>query len=53
MQKKESNRFDKIIKENLEGYIFNFAAAFLGVDLPSSKALDPNLQTTLERQPDF
>lgn len=52
MPEHESQRFDKIIKENLEQFILHFAATYLGLELQDSAPLDPKLQTTIEREPD-
>lgn len=51
--KKEANKYDKIIKENLEALFLPFLEQLLSLQIMSSERLDAKLQTTLEREADF
>ncbi|MCB0598060.1 MAG: hypothetical protein KDD28_28540, partial [Phaeodactylibacter sp.] len=51
--KKEANKYDKIIKENLEALFLPFLEQLLGIRILSAERLPVRLQTTLEREPDF
>lgn len=51
--KKESNKYDKIIKENLEAIFLPFLEQLLKIRIISAERLPEKLQTTLERETDF
>ena len=51
--KKEANKYDKIIKENLEALFLPFLEQLLNIRIVSSERLEAKLQTTLEREADF
>ncbi len=48
-----SNRYDKVIKENLEAIFLPLAEKFLGIHINRTEKLTGKLQITLEREPDF
>ncbi|MEM9721383.1 MAG: hypothetical protein AAGA10_19115 [Bacteroidota bacterium] len=52
-EKKESKRFDKIIKENREAFFAPFIKKVLGIEIVEAVPLAEKLQTTLEREIDF
>ena len=45
--------YDKILKENIEALIIPLADKLLGLSLGRLEELPDDLQTTLERKPDF
>ena len=51
--KKEGNKYDKIIKENLESLLIPLLGKYLNIHIVKSEKLDPKLQTTIERETDF
>lgn len=51
--KKEANKYDKILKENLEALFLPFLEQLLGIRIVSAERLPAKLQTTLEREADF
>jgi len=51
--KKEANKYDKIIKENLEALFLPFLEQLLEIRVVSAERLPEKLQTTLEREADF
>lgn len=50
--KREANAYDKILKENFAAMFIPFISRHLGLDVAEAEALDPKLQTTLERETD-
>lgn len=53
LNKTPNKAYDKIIKENLEAILLPLAEFLLEIQIQSTKKLAVNLQTTLEREPDF
>lgn len=51
--KKEGNKYDKIIKENLEALFLPFLEQLLGIRIMSAERLPAKMQTTQEREADF
>ena len=51
--KKEANKYDKIIKENLEALFLPFLEQLLKIRIVSAEHLPAKLQTTLEREVDL
>ncbi len=52
-EKKESQQYDKIFKENMEELIIPFAEKLLNISPENLREITENLQTTVERKPDF
>ncbi|WP_027001854.1 hypothetical protein [Hugenholtzia roseola] len=50
---KEQNLYDKILKENILGYVLQFSEKQLGFHIKKHALLKDKLQTTLEREADF
>ena len=48
-----SNEYDKIIRENIEEVILPLADKILGISPVSMEEIPDDLQTTIERKPDF
>ena len=52
-QSYQSQEYDKIFKENIEQLIIPFAEKLLNIDSKNFREIPNDLQTTLERKPDF
>jgi len=52
-KKKDANRYDKILRENIDELIIPFAEKLLNINPNQLEEITINLQITLERKPDF
>lgn len=50
---KQSNQYDKILKENLEAFIPGLMEYVLGITVVTSEELPDDVQHTKERKPDL
>ncbi len=51
--KQEANKYDKILKENIESLLMPLLGKYLNIHIVESEKLDPKLQTTVERETDI
>ncbi len=51
--KQEANKYDKILKENIESLLMPLLGKYLNIHIVESEKLDPKLQTTIERETDI
>jgi len=52
-QKQEGNKYDKILKENIEEVILPLVGKYLGLDIIKTEKLEAKLQTTIEKETDL
>lgn len=52
-QKQEGNKYDKIIKENIEQVILPLVGKYLGLEIIKTEKLEAKLQTTIEKETDL
>ncbi len=52
-QKQEGNKYDKILKENIEEIILPLVGKYLGLDIIKTEKLEAKLQTTIEKETDL
>ncbi len=50
---REANKYDKILKENIESLLMPLLGKYLNIHIVESEQLDPKLQTTIERETDL
>jgi len=51
--RKEANKYDKILKENIESLLMPLLGKYLNIHIVEFEQLDPKLQTTVERETDL
>ncbi len=52
-EKQEGNKYDKIIKENIEQVILPLIGKYLGLEIIKTEKLEAKLQTTIEKETDL